>query len=135
MAVLPFFKEKPCSVRQRLAKVTFLAMLPDGSRTKEFYENIPDERWEISSFDPATRNVCVRLTTLHGSENLAATKLGHLAPTNKEEEDTTQANNVEVPVTTTELLISVNELVPQAISTASNQPQDLSLGIPKLPAF
>ena len=118
-----------------MAKATFLAMLPDGSRQKEFYENIPDERWDIISFDPATRDVCVRHTTLHGSENLSSSKLGHLAPTNKEENDTTQGNETQIPATATELLVFVNEGIPQSINSLTNQPRDYSRGIPKLPAF
>jgi hypothetical protein len=134
MAVIPFFKERPCSVQQRLAKVTFLAMLPDGSRQKEFYLSIPDDRWEILSFDPKTRDVCVRHTTLYGGENLSSTTLGHLAPTNQEEADFSQGNETEIPTTATELLFFANESNPQSINTVINRPTDTFRG-QTLPAF
>jgi hypothetical protein len=71
---------KPCSKNDRLSKATFLAMLPDGSRQKEFYLNIPNDRWDIVNFDPDTREACIVLTTLYGGKNLVGNKLNHLIP-------------------------------------------------------
>lgn len=141
MAILPFFKERPCSVKERLTKGTFLAMLSQDSRTQEFFLGIPDDDWIISSFDPNTRDVCVEITTPHGRVNTVSVKLNHLAPTVREERDTTQGNRTTqtisqgIPVTSTELLAQAIQQPIVAIDSVGSPVRNLTGGVQSLPNF
>ncbi len=61
MAANPSFRRRACQSNARLSKASFIALLDEGSRRKEFYEGLDDENWEIISFDPAKREVCVTI--------------------------------------------------------------------------
>lgn len=139
MAVLPFFKTRPCSNTHRLPKATFLAMLSEGSRTYEFFLKIPDNKWTITSFDPATRTVCVEITTTHGSVNTVSVKINHLVPTAAEENDTTQSNKTvtsffDAPVSSPELL-ALNLQTKQSASSLLNFSSASLTQTQKLQAF
>jgi hypothetical protein len=56
-----FFKRRACQSRQRLSKNTFVAYLTDGSKTKEFFLGMDQDDWEILSFDPEEREVCITI--------------------------------------------------------------------------
>lgn len=68
--VLPF-RRRACQRVQRIPKVTLLAYLPDGSRQKEFFEGMDIDDWEIISFDPERREVCIVL--LNDSQDVTVT--------------------------------------------------------------
>ena len=50
-------KKIQCSSSNNLSKKTFLAMLREP--TKSFFENIDENKWFITSFNPRDREVCV----------------------------------------------------------------------------
>ena len=62
MPANPSFRRRRCQTTARLTKTSFIAQLTVGSSQRAFYEGLPDENWEILSFDPATRLVCVTIT-------------------------------------------------------------------------
>jgi hypothetical protein len=51
------FKKRACIEKQRIPKVTLKAMV--SGQTQEFFESMSDDQWDIESFDPFTRVVCV----------------------------------------------------------------------------
>ena len=140
MATIPFFKLRPCSVKQRLPKGTFIDMLSAGSKTQEFFLKIPDDKWTITSFDPSTRRVCVEITTKHGSINTVSVTLNHLAPTSVETDDTTQTNKstqsflFAAPSNSPELL-SLNLKVKNSSSSLLSFNTSSLTQTQKLPAF
>lgn len=60
-----------CAQNQRLRKETFLAMLPDN--TKSYFEGMPYENWEIYSFNSNTREVCIRIQSSCGQRMMSCT--------------------------------------------------------------
>jgi len=52
---------KPCQAKQSLTQAAFYAYLPEESRTRNFFERMTFDEWEIVSFNPQNREVCVRL--------------------------------------------------------------------------
>lgn len=55
------FKRRACQSTQRLSKKTLVAYLTEGSKEREFFEGLNDDDWEIMSFDPDKREVCVTI--------------------------------------------------------------------------
>ncbi len=66
--VIPFFpqtqsvKKGVCSLTDRIPKVTVIAMYPDGSSTKTWLQNLADDQWLVTSFNPQKRQVCIDVT-------------------------------------------------------------------------
>ena len=69
-------KRRGCIANHRLSKSSMLAMLGDpaqpgeshsDSKSRAFYEKIPDANWEIISFNPLSRMVCVKITDRIGT--------------------------------------------------------------------
>lgn len=84
----PQFRRRACTVTNtRLSKATLLAMLgppPDPDQqfssnpSRAFFEKI-ENPWEITSFNPVTRQVCVKITTPNGDRTTTVT-LPELSP-------------------------------------------------------
>lgn len=71
---------KPCSyVKNSLPKGVFLDLLTEGSRTREFFDKIPSDKWAITSFNPTSRVVCIAITTDHGAINTISVTLNYLS--------------------------------------------------------
>ena len=75
-------KRRGCVARQRLSKISMLAMLGDppepgeqysDSKTRAFFEKITYDNWEITSFDPLTRVVCIEITDGLGTRTTSVT--------------------------------------------------------------
>jgi hypothetical protein len=73
---------RACVVQQRMPKATLLAMLGDpasigesysDSQSRAFFEKIPEDNWEVVSFDPSTRKVCVEISDDIGTRTVAVT--------------------------------------------------------------
>jgi len=62
-----------CYNSQRLSKKALIAMLPTNTHMKDFFEWLADDAWEILSFDPKTRLVCIKTITPSGDRHLAVT--------------------------------------------------------------
>ena len=56
--VIPF-RRRACQGKARLAKETLLAYLTDGSKTKDLFLSMDINDWEITSFTPDNREVCI----------------------------------------------------------------------------
>lgn len=50
-----------CQTQGTLSQGALLSYLTDGSRQKEFLSSIDSSNWTITSFDPITRQVCLRV--------------------------------------------------------------------------
>jgi hypothetical protein len=60
------FNKTACAVEQRLSKKTLLAFFPEDTGTGKFLHSLDPNAWEIISFTPLDRNVCIRLTADSG---------------------------------------------------------------------
>lgn len=60
-----------CTNLQRMPKRTLLAILGDGSEGA-FLKTIPFASWQILSYNPAKKEVCVRVYTNLNAENIQA---------------------------------------------------------------
>lgn len=74
------FKRRSCQSGQRLSKPSLLAMLGEppldgesfsNNASRAFFERIPNENWDIISFDVITRNVCVSILTNYGVHTIS----------------------------------------------------------------
>ena len=70
------FRRRACLADHRLRKVTLLAMLSD--KQKELFNKLDDSKWDIVSFSPYTREVCVTFTTDSGNRTISVI-LPHLS--------------------------------------------------------
>ena len=52
------FNKRACQQVNRLTKTAFLGMLEDGSTTKNFFESMDDDDWDVLSFNPEIGEVC-----------------------------------------------------------------------------
>lgn len=52
-------KKRGCANTGTISKATFLAMLPVGSTTREFFIELDNSDWSILSFDTITRETCL----------------------------------------------------------------------------
>jgi len=52
---------RSCVGQQRLSQLTFLAMIVDVSKTNEFFASMSLDEWQIVSFEPRTREVCIEI--------------------------------------------------------------------------
>lgn len=59
MAYLRPWLRTACSLRPDISKKTVLAMYDEGTPTREFLEKLRDDQWQVVSFDPAKREVCL----------------------------------------------------------------------------
>jgi len=64
------FRQK-CYAQEHLSKKTVIAMLPEGSKQREWFEALEDEKWSITSFDSKTREVCVDVQTDSGVNHIS----------------------------------------------------------------
>jgi len=62
-----------CYNSQRLSQKALIAMLPTETHMKKFFEGLEEDAWEIISFDPKTRLVCIKTITPSGDRFLAVT--------------------------------------------------------------
>jgi hypothetical protein len=67
------FSRRRCQKEHRLSKATLLAMIEPITDTYEFFLSIPDEDWEIDSFNPRLREVCVNITQKGQTKKLSVT--------------------------------------------------------------
>jgi hypothetical protein len=56
---------RACVNLQRLSKPSFLALLSDSGRS--YFSSMEDEDWSIESFNPLTREACVRIHASSGN--------------------------------------------------------------------
>jgi len=54
-------KKRGCANTGTISKATFMAMLPVGSTTREFFTDMDDDDWVILSFDTVTRETCLAI--------------------------------------------------------------------------
>ena len=64
------FRQK-CYSQQRLTQKTLIAMLPEGSKQREWFEALDTEKWSITSFDSRTREACVDVQTDTGVNHVS----------------------------------------------------------------
>ena len=55
-----------CHQQPNIAKSTVIASFEEGSRTRDYLESLPDDDWDILSFNPEERLVCLMLTATTG---------------------------------------------------------------------
>ena len=55
-----------CHQRPNIAKATVIASYEEGSKTRDFLEGLNDEDWDVLSFNPEERLVCLTLTATTG---------------------------------------------------------------------
>jgi len=67
------FYRTACFNSQRLSQTALIATLPTETKMKEFFENLDPAKWQIISFDPPTRQVCIKLITPSGDRYLGVT--------------------------------------------------------------
>lgn len=58
---------RACYQPPNISKATLIASFNEGSGTREYLEGLDDENWDILSFDPETRDVCIVLSSTTGS--------------------------------------------------------------------
>ena len=51
-----------CSSYQKISKKTVIAMFDQGSRTRTWLESLTNDQWEITSFNPKSREVCFNVS-------------------------------------------------------------------------
>ena len=56
---LGWFNLGGCANTGTISKATFLAMLPVGSKSREFFVGLDSDDWAILSFDTVTRETCL----------------------------------------------------------------------------
>ena len=52
---------KACQANQRLSQATLLAYLPEGTRIRDLFVGMSLDEWEVVSFNPVIREVCVKI--------------------------------------------------------------------------
>jgi|TARA_Y100000034_G_C6685233_1_gene301398 hypothetical protein len=52
-------KKRGCANTGTISKATFLAMLTEGSKTKDFFTELNSNDWSVLSFDTVTRETCL----------------------------------------------------------------------------
>ena len=57
-----------CHQQPNIAKSTVIASFEERSKTRDYLESLPDEDWDILSFNPEERLVCLTLTPTSGSQ-------------------------------------------------------------------
>jgi hypothetical protein len=74
-------ERRACTSTQLIPKATFLTMLgPDPARnggvttaTRAYFEGLEDNQWSIISFNTATRDTCVQVTSPVGQRLMTIT--------------------------------------------------------------
>jgi len=69
-----------CISQENISQATVVAMLPEGSRQREWFEALDRDKWTITSFDSKRREVCINVTTDTGV-NYVSVVLPYLAIT------------------------------------------------------
>lgn len=64
---------RACASSPDLSKKTVIAMYEVGSRTREWLESLDDDQWEITSFEPRSREVCVLVANNSSMHNISLT--------------------------------------------------------------
>lgn len=59
-------RKNACQVEQRISKKTVLACFETGTKTRKWLESIPNDNWQIVSFMPEIRTVCLIVLSKHG---------------------------------------------------------------------
>jgi len=75
------FNRRLCRNRQRLTQAAFLGMLPsnldnDGKETlnpRRLFESLEVDEWEVLTFNPDIREVCLVIRTNSGERNVSVT--------------------------------------------------------------
>lgn len=52
-----------CVSQENISQSTVIAMLPEGSKQREWLESINRDKWTITSFDSKRREVCINIIT------------------------------------------------------------------------
>ena len=71
MATNKLIFQQKCYAQEHLSKKTVIAMLPEGSKQREWFKALKDDQWSITSFDSRTREVCVDVQTDNGVNHLS----------------------------------------------------------------
>ena len=64
---------RACSSPTTLSKEAFLGQLSDGSKQKSFFQSIPYDTWQVISFNPNTRVVCVTIVNGKTTNTISVT--------------------------------------------------------------
>ena len=75
------FNRRLCQNQQRLTKTAFLGMLPsslddDGNETlnpKKLFGSLEDDEWDVVTFNPDIREVCLVIHANSGDRNVSVT--------------------------------------------------------------
>ena len=59
---------RACYQPPDISKATLKASFDEGTPTRDYLEALDDDDWDILSFDPESRQVCVMLTATAGSQ-------------------------------------------------------------------
>lgn len=59
-------RKRACSGKTTISQAAVKAYLTDGSRTKRWLEQLEDDQWTVTSYDPITREVCMEIVTEQG---------------------------------------------------------------------
>lgn len=73
------FIKNACLNLAGLSKSTFLAMLPENSKTLQFFQSIDNEDWSVLSFNTSNREVCLQITSVGQTKTISVT-LDYLNP-------------------------------------------------------
>jgi len=73
------FSRRACLNLQRIGKSTVTAMLTDQSPEYNFLSNLDESQWDVVSFDPFKREVCIVLYNNSGNK-LISVKLPYITP-------------------------------------------------------
>lgn len=66
------FRRRACNLPGGLSKSSLLAMV-EGTSSAEFFDNLDEDEWIITSFNPTTREACVTLITSVGNRPISIT--------------------------------------------------------------
>lgn len=54
---------RACLGRPDISKKTVLASFSEGNTTREFLDSLDDDQWQVTSFEPQNRLVCLDVTS------------------------------------------------------------------------
>ena len=58
---------RACYQRPNISKATVKASFDEGTPTREYLDSLDEENWEVLSFNPEDRQVCIVLSSTNGS--------------------------------------------------------------------
>jgi hypothetical protein len=65
------FRKRGCMASERLQKATLLAMLPSDTGVGRYIHSLDLSNWEIASFSPYSKEVCVSLINEKGNKTIS----------------------------------------------------------------